>query len=85
MTSTVTNPLDEAARKYELRGYAITSRTATQVILQETPYRGAARVFAIVVVVVALIVLPYVGPGRLKTVILTLQPDGTVRVKKGRA
>jgi hypothetical protein len=28
--------------------------------------------------------LPFIGRKRVKTVILTLQPDGTVKVKKGK-
>lgn len=87
MTSTTANPLDEAARKYALKGYTITSRTDAQVILQSPPYRSAGRIFVIVLLAVTLIglfALPFIGRKRIKTVILTLQPDGTVKVKKGK-
>jgi hypothetical protein len=47
MTSTTASPLDEAARKYALKGYTITSRTEAQVILQSPPYRSAGRIFVI--------------------------------------
>lgn len=88
MSSTIApNALDNAARKYALKGYTITSRTETQAILQSPPFRSGLRIFVIVLLAITLIglfALPFVGRKQVKTIVLTLRPDGTVHVKKGK-
>ncbi|OJX70293.1 MAG: hypothetical protein BGO95_11695 [Micrococcales bacterium 73-13] len=87
MTATAPSALDDAARKYSLKGYTITSRTDTQVILQSPPYRSGMRIFVIILLAITLIglfALPFIGRKKVKTVVLTLQADGTVKVKKGK-
>ena len=87
MTTITPGVLDQAARKYALKGYTITSRTETQVILQSPPYRSGWRIFVIVLLAITLIglfALPFLGRKKVKTVVLTLRPDGSVKVKKGK-